>query len=416
MLDSIPARDFVQVYCPESFDAAVLFKDADRARYFLHALAKEKTFKKLEGFVPLKSTYLEEIMGHGYKRIIDRLAECGIIECDNHFVIGSKSKGYKLSPPHDEAVHRRQRLTDPNIVRRIVKWRKAENRKVTVPVHLHLRKWLHMVELDLDQVDVENKLSLKMILDKEFDFHVCDYGRVHHNVSRLPGKYRRYLCVSGRRMVEVDIKQSQPYFLGLLLCNGMQRIEPIAEIQQLQEEETPCSPTLSNEFNEREETPPTPVHYLRKRLQSIEMQRLTEGMLLLRNLTLDNGILDYLKHITVGDIYSTLFPDLPRDKAKEAFYSLVFGRRQCKLDQFPSVSEMIKTMKRKDYRHLSHALQRAESRFVIGTICQRIMADRPDLPIVTVHDSILSTDPDYVADIITHEGWRHGLVPTLTIK
>jgi hypothetical protein len=139
-------------------------------------------------------------------------------------------------------------------------------------------------------------------------------------------------------------------------------------------------------------------------------------MLLLRNLTLDNGILDYLKHITVGDIYSTLFPEKQRDKAKEAFYSLVFGRRQCKLDQFPSVSDQIKTMKRKDYRHLSHALQRAESRFVIGTICQRIMADRPDLPIVTVHDSILSTDPDYVADIITHEGWRHGLVPSLTIK
>jgi hypothetical protein len=114
-----------------------------------------------------------------------------------------------------------------------------------------------MVDLDLDQVDVESELSLKMILDKEFDFHVCDYGRVHHNVSRLPGKYRRKLCVSGRRMVEVDIKQSQPYFLGLLLCNGMQKVEPIAEIQQL-EEENPCSPTLSYKFNEREETPPHP--------------------------------------------------------------------------------------------------------------------------------------------------------------
>lgn len=60
-------------------------------------------------------------------------------------------------------------------------------------------------------------------------------------------------------------------------------------------------------------------------------------------------------------------------------------------------------------------MQRAESKLMIDTIVYRLYSERPDVPLITVHDSILTTPP-YVVNvksIVYKEYARAGLRPTL---
>ena len=64
------------------------------------------------------------------------------------------------------------------------------------------------------------------------------------------------------------------------------------------------------------------------------------------------------------------------------------------------------------------ALQRAESQFVIGTVCRRLVEEFPDTPILTVHDSVMTTPPhvDVVVRVIRDEFDRLGVQPTLRVE
>jgi hypothetical protein len=58
--------------------------------------------------------------------------------------------------------------------------------------------------------------------------------------------------------------------------------------------------------------------------------------------------------------------------------------------EFPQVAEIIDNIKTVSYKHLSHRLQRVEGTFVIDTICRKIMKDKPKIPILTIHDSVMT--------------------------
>ena len=83
---------------------------------------------------------------------------------------------------------------------------------------------------------------------------------------------------------------------------------------------------------------------------------------------------------------------------------------------FPNVYQFIRQYKKKDYRHLSHALQKAESSFVIHRVCQRLMNQYPEMPILTVHDAILTPEPELVYKVIITEAHRFGLMPKVKVK
>ena len=54
--------------------------------------------------------------------------------------------------------------------------------------------------------------------------------------------------------------------------------------------------------------------------------------------------------------------------------------------EFPTVAEFMHRMKADDHARLAVALQKAESDFVIKTVCRRIMRERPGMFVGTVHD------------------------------
>ena len=107
----VPGQARVAVYTPETFDPAECFpgtEDQDAARYLLHTIECERLFHHDAGpFVPVKARYLQTIMGEDYHRIRQRLEEAKVIEVIHSYVVGERSKLYRLGERHREAIHRR---------------------------------------------------------------------------------------------------------------------------------------------------------------------------------------------------------------------------------------------------------------------------------------------------------------------
>jgi hypothetical protein len=85
---------------------------------------------------------------------------------------------------------------------------------------------------------------------------------------------------------------------------------------------------------------------------------------------------------------------------------------------FPSVWETIIKAKKDGYQRLPQKMQRAESRVMIDTVCFRLCEDYPDIPIITIHDSIM-TIPEHVETVkrLMQEGYAGvGLRPTIKVE
>jgi hypothetical protein len=83
--------------------------------------------------------------------------------------------------------------------------------------------------------------------------------------------------------------------------------------------------------------------------------------------------------------------------------------------RYPSVMRMLKALKRHDYRHAARLMQNFEATMFIRRICGRLMRERPDVPVFTKHDAILTT-PEHamaVMQIIKEEFGKVGIQPHL---
>lgn len=86
---------------------------------------------------------------------------------------------------------------------------------------------------------------------------------------------------------------------------------------------------------------------------------------------------------------------------------------------FPTVYNIYAEIKRLDKTYLPRLLQRIESYLFLDIITRRIYRERPDLPIFTIHDSIVTTrgNEDYVKRVMEEELTLYiGIAPTLKIE
>ncbi len=84
---------------------------------------------------------------------------------------------------------------------------------------------------------------------------------------------------------------------------------------------------------------------------------------------------------------------------------------------FPTAHKVLTEMKRRDYKTPSLALQRAESDIIINRAVRRLMNENPDIPILTVHDSIMTQlrHADTVKQVMLDAFSTVGLSPTIQI-
>jgi hypothetical protein len=328
----------------------------ERLWYILHLLLETwKRGPSRDGFSPLNRRLLDEQIGQDFvSGALEELRRIGFIERDDDFVPGSKSYGYRFTK-EIEGLEAEPRRLSPNFTAKLRRWHRkriAECLAASPPRKI-LWKNLHHLSLhpscdsqlppNLGEenqiqrdywrmaIDSVNRARWRISRDKRT-------GRVFNNFTSLPKAIRHRALLAGQPCTEIDIRNSQPFFLAGLYpdeCEEKQRFVEFA-----------CSGCFYERVNEASGTP------------------------------LDASNRDALK----PESYQFLF-----GKAYTFKRSLLWPGME-KL--FPEMAEIITRLKWPNHNRLAIELQRREAEVMIGKVVPRFAAAFPGVPFLTVHDSI----------------------------
>jgi len=356
----------------------------DKERYFIHrCLMRPITHAWGDGeFMPFHSDLLQKELGKSYKKHLLRMENAKIIECDHEYQTGWKATGYRLAEPVRQLPVERIFVEDPFILKNI-----SERETLRYKVHRWLKKNLFRITIapyddgfihEVAKRSVEENSGKKTLEEKtklyramlrlvdEGEFR-CSVGnnsrRFYTNITGMKRELRSLLRVDDLPLAEIDLANSQPLFLAVLL--NEKGVEAKKYIELCEEG------LLYDHFQDRFGKPVT------------------------------------------------------RDKIKRQFLTVFYGSncftgrvKEILETEFPAVAEYVHKSKRKKSNRLAIRMQQAESRFFVRTVAERMMNERPEMFVATIHDSVLclSADVDYVETVVKDEFAKIGVSPTLRKK
>ena len=155
---------------------------------------------------------------------------------------------------------------------------------------------------------------------------------------------------------------------------------------------------------------------------------MSRGLTLGKPKSIPDDLVGYLDLCEQGGIYEHLMKRSnirERDTVKRMFFQVLFSenkvQQHIKLapildEEFPTIMEAVRKLKRKDYKQVSALLTRTESDFVINRVCRRLMSQMPETFVSTIHDSIVTTTeeaPAVTAVMLDEFKRLCGVQPTL---
>ncbi len=408
-----------------------------------------------------------------YQVLLRDLESNGAIDCNHSYKPGEFATGYRLSPQLRGKYHAK-RVTSHRLIERLADVAEKEKKQVKHAIHTHLKRWCSKIEIDgaahksLDRLSAEtgqayssDRTAIEAIERREgaVGFHVDDFGRrVHTKVSGLNKLLRPYLRYKGQSLVNHDIACSQPFFLALMLINAEQikvrkanwwnlggllecgnEFSPFKKFQ-LPKARKPYSTFLPpvEPFSLETPTPPGPPPYSVRTefLESLEAdgKRVYDDSENFSDphFSAPPSLVNFLTDCASGRLYDILA--IEANQTREQIKERLFGETLfCKIGGerglaktvevlYPYVMTAIRDMKRgtETDRHKISAmlLQRQESAVVLGRICSRIMHERPDVPLWTIHDSILTTaeHSGLILQTMRETFQELGVVPTIRVE
>ncbi|MCX7424649.1 MAG: hypothetical protein NTW96_03325 [Planctomycetia bacterium] len=375
------------------------------------------------GRVPLKTEYLRNVIGrHHVDDVRQAAVEVGYVQRDSSYRAGRYSQAYWILPPYDSVRLVQRDIADPGLRHNVRKWHQERRRAmwqriqrnetlVDSAVCQHL--WRNLQRLRIDaQIDFGEvvcpayQIAAERIRHRELWFTVDDYGRIHTNVTNLPRQLRRRLSADGVRLANVDIGESQPLFIGMAIAKATAGRQPVTLI------------------TDDSQTRFSPRHHMMDNTM-MDKNTLFEGEL--DREQLPDALRRYVELCEARGLYQTVADRLgqTRDEAKRRVMVVFFDKpwhsnavSDVLEALFPTVMETMRRIKRTDYRRLAHLAQRIENAFMFRRIVPRIIQERPDLFITTIHDSILTTvgTEDYIRETMRDEFARLGLSPQVKVE
>jgi hypothetical protein len=205
-----------------------------------------------EGFVPIN---MEKVRNNikDIKDYINYLLFTGVIECDNHYITGEKSKAYRWAKKYSLSrfsVQLAERSYD-NFEEQYA-WQYEK--------YPYLFHWYKQGRLMIDaaatdyafelyqekmndptreswEINNEGKkkhpesqyrsaiLNIAKMQHKRYEAHIDNnVHRLHSAFTGLGKKYRQFVTYDGQRLVGIDIKNSQPYITSLILNHSCPNI------------------------------------------------------------------------------------------------------------------------------------------------------------------------------------------------
>jgi hypothetical protein len=386
----------------------------------------------------------------------------GIIEKDRQYIPGVKAIGYRLAVAFRGMGIKETELLDKRINTKTRLYKAEQLKKLPKGIEYQtLKKWLDKIEIDSESAlafikteylndrkiavkklrklkieyspipamqtfnwikyiaqvaEINNELltirdkfdcalmSIKNLQTKEHFIAVDKAaGRVHTNITNLKSEIRQFLRVGGKKLFNIDIRNSQPFLFNILIKlyfssrqNGAFSIK------------SSYFSTFSKTNNYKSNILPYDAGF--------------DDLRLYQELTSAGNFYEYLMD-KMG------LEGMKRQSFKKSFFGKVFFSRNNEKyvyhekkifkQHFPNVYEAIYNFKKKAHRDLPIALQKAEVNIMINIIVKRIATERPDVFLTTIHDSIMTTEDniEYVKTVILDEFERNfNMKPSLKVE
>jgi hypothetical protein len=433
----------VRLLVPENLDIDAIIKGnsqafygqnlkKEKALYVISALVKARTSQRKRmieedtAFVNLSSKILSDVV-RDYVKYINFFLGIGILSTDNYFIRGEKCIGYCLNAPY--AGKKLKEIEVSNyVLRKAIKQQRTlmkEEQKKSTWGYSYLTGWWDSEKLEIDIAAaydwIENNKAEKIlainnnpkIKDKQYEIDIAidtaeDFkylvSKIHNNtfrygfrgighrfynpISNLKKELRQFLTFDGKPLVNIDIKNSQPFFSTVLLKPSFWESNSKFNIQ-----------TLMKDF-----LGTLVVDTIYKHI--ITVSKTSETII-----SKESCFKNYSDLVVSGEFYefiqsnfSPLYPDRFKDRQSVKcevlrifFFNLTkeyltyYKPCQTFKSFFPEVYEIFKLVKSSDYTNLPNILQRIESYLVIDVICKKISQLHPEIPLFTIHDSIITT-------------------------
>lgn len=448
------------IYTPEGFDpekyGGVLADRPDAARWFLSSIYMRRLLRNYDKdtYINLHSRLLGMVMGDmaAVRPVRKALVDHGLVECDYEWSEGYKSLGYRLGPVLRDVTWRRYSSPSKRFSKRVRKFKDhLHDHGVTVPVRQHLINWCRKVTFSSDLGDVLKTLpetpytdcewankramashQVEMIRGGYLSFTpACSYGRFHSNFTSLCGELRRCLTIDGEPLYEVDVTNSQPYFLSMLLLelhlSGGNCSSNLSSIL------FDCSGDHSLLLNSATDACNDEKNKEEKEREGIEKrtQPYVFGLMEMETTPMPPDLREMIKSTTEGKFYERFQrdeDDQTRDDVKKKVFQTIFGETKLMLltplgkvfkSVFPTAFDQMLALKRqKGHAWIGQELQRRESHLIINTVCERLRCDHSQIPIVTVHDSILTTQEhlETVKTLLERAFGKYAIPPRFKVK
>lgn len=362
--------------------------------------------EKYDGYVPIKKKYLQKTI-HDYKKYINYLIENEVILCDNHYEPGVKSVGYKLGPRYTGCLVKQVLITKWSLIKSLKYLRKNYNVDMTQDLN-PLKSWFSD-SLSIDTEKCNNILKatydreennpeikdpkLNMVLrsatvqkiNDKYDLFIVDNSgyRLHTPLTQLMTDLRKFVSFDEKELCAVDIVNSQPYLATSFLSRES---------------------FLGNHMEDKIINPKL-IHHNKYPIMVVDFISEIEN---------ENDVMNFKDIVSSGQFYEKFGEILEEkgvihhketDKRKVAkiitFETLFSPNRNISFSDsiklfkeiFPNVYRVFKLIKkgRNNHNALAIALQRLEAELVLHKSALVINKLKPEIPIFTIHDSIITT-------------------------
>lgn len=323
-------------------------------------LIKYYTFSKNDikiNFFNLSSTILQKKYGKFYAFYINYLLDINVITMPSDYLVGKKAKTYSLSEQTLASDISRYRNTDAVLIKKHKQTLLDNEIKSTnySPIESDLRKRL-ISDLNSISIDMPKSISiLNQITDSESKsknaysvesikigdifYNFDNFGRMHTNFTILKSDIRKQcLSIDNEDIEELDIRNSQPLFLALILSKNINKLDK-----------------SEYEF--------------------------------------------FRQSVTKGKIYEYFMDECSiknKKEVKELMYKVLFGRNNPNKENkifkslFPTIYKFIRDYKKNkgDYRTMAYLLQRSESNFLFNKFVKSLYEEIEGIKLFTIHDSV----------------------------
>lgn len=436
-------------YLPDNLNLAKLLEEhpptniqdfkIEHLIYIIHLVitlpSSNKGVLTSDDFVPINASILQNKVRF-YAQYFNYLIENDILVSDNRYIKGVKSIGYKLKPPYNTniiAVNHETKQADrlskrpgmPIAMRRrykhVIKWFNEDfriDKKAALEfIEVELQRKLNdptARDYDYTKKSFKDpwqqyrcaKIQIERLATGDYPVSIDDnVSRLHSPLTNLSSELRSFLSYDGSPLICFDIANCQP-FLAAILFN-ISFWEGFDSNTRVSIHDLPYSYSPSfihgissyikyNISNCYFSSSSSCSSFIRERKNGKENRK---GDLELYIELVSNGkIYEYFKEQILQKDRLSLAAKEVKPIVFQTFFTdnRFFGQKEAQPKRlfesnFPTVYGLFSLIKRKDKTMLPKLLQRFESYLILDVVTRRIASIDIDVPIFTIHDSIVTT-------------------------